>query len=1349
MKRPSVFPLLILSLTSAAFAAQERRVPRIAVLTPESYFDFIAAARTYEGKLQVDVFGTAVDPLVRSAKGVALGDYDLVFAVGGGSQFPFLADALDAAKARTKVLVMRSDLVSGNLDAASHPWLDQYRTSPTVENLRRLLAYLGTRFLAMGLPVEPPVEYPISGFYYPGAPGFFNTVDDFRTWYGRTHPRAAATSHSIGVVFNRLDYIRGQTTVVDALIREIEANQHVPVPFMFSGGMPLGRLLGSDGRPAVDVVITTSSRIDWQNTEAGIAAARHLTVPILQGVNHYRLTPEAWQASPTGLSPDLSFLLAMAERDGLIEPVVISARRVVPGGSDTKAILPAQVAWLVRRAVRWAALHQKPNSEKRVVVTFHAEGGGKGDVGGDLDHYMDVQGSLVEIMAAMRKRGYDLGSGPLPDLKTVSRDLSRRASNIGNWAPGEIARRVAAGDVELIPEETYTQWFHELPAEKQQQVIAAWGPPPGRIMVHSDAARRRFLVMPRLTYGNLLVVPHPDWGQTQDQRAMFARTALPPHHQYIAFFLWLRKQKKPDAWLNLFSNLVLQGGKMEGPAVDDWTALLQGDIPHIQPTPLHGNAGISGKRRTLAVTPTFTPAIVYSDLYGDLLELQDKLRRYRDQEEGALRESYARSIRDEAVRLHLDHDLEINAKQMPIEQLVGQLERYLADIRKQHMPAGTHVLGVAPAAGARLEMVTAMLGPDFVKSLATHASDAHVAARQLVAAVINDRMSPSAAQQKVLGHAAPSLDRALALAADYAARLDKTPQELEKILDVLDGRYLEPGPINDPVRNPDVLPPGRNSYMFDPSTLPTREAWTTAITLANQLIKQYREKHGAYPRKVGFVLWSSESSKNLGVSEAQMLYLLGVRPVWSSSGRVVDVELIPASELGRPRIDVFATASGLYRDHFLDKMLLLDKAVKLAASAKETDNRVAAGTAEVRAALRAAGESAQTADALATARIFSESVGSYSPNIQFLTKSGDFMKSDSQVTELYTSRMSHVYSADGVGKFNRHAFNANLKSLEAVSFSRSSNVLGTLEHPMVAAYFGGLSMAGRAVSGKSADMFVANLADPAAANTETLSRYLNRELRSRYFNPKWVSHMMAQGYDGSRFAAAFTSNLHLWDVTTPNLVTSEHWGEARDVYIRDKYKLGLDAFFEENNPFAKQAVAATLLDAAARGEWKATAAEKTEVARALAQSAAAHGLACEADLCRNRALVGQMRETLTASAETAPLFHQFQAALDTMAPPGPLSAAPAIPAQTQAARGARGSAKAPAPSRASTAGSAASPAGPAPAPQSAMVQGKVIEPASPPPASPRSSSRPLAVWLVGAFIILGLMAIGWWRGGSV
>jgi len=1345
--------LLLVAALGAVPAASQTRVPRIAVVATHNHFDLLAAARAYDGELQVDVFGTSNEPGLQPARETPLEDYDLVFAEGGGSQFLFLLDALEQAKSRTKVLVIRTDLIEGNINAAEHPWVEKYWDFPSATNLRRLLGYFGARILGGSMAVEAPTEYPTAGFYHPEAPRFFESLSAYRSWYDSARPRIAGAPSRrpvIGIAFHSRDHLRDQTEPVDALVREVEAQGGMPAPLMFSGAIPLEQLQDEAG--AVDAVITTSSRIDWYNTEAGVAAARSLGVPLLSGIHHYRLTPQEWRDSQTGLAPDLTRMTAMSERDGLIEPIVISAKVASPETGDTKEALGDQVAWRVRRAIAWANLRRESNAEKRVVVTFHAEGGGKGDVGSDLDDYLDVQGSLVEITRAMRERGYDLGSGDLPDLRTVTRDLSLRASNIGNWAPGELARRAAAGDVELIPEETYRRWFDELPAEKREQVTAMWGPPPGDIMVYVDEAGRRFLALPRVEYGNLLVAAHPDWGHLQNKRALFAREELPPHHQYIAFFLWLQREYKADFWLNLFSNIVLQGGKMEGPAAGDWTALLQGDIPHLRATALHGNGSVSNKRRALAVAATFSPSIVYSDLYGELLEIQAKLIQYRNQADGAVRASYEQSIRDEAVRLRLDRDLEIDAARLPIKELVGRLEEYLAGVRREHMPGGSHVLGVAPSGEKRVEMVTAMLGREFTDALESLAPDDPAIARRLVAAVIEDGRSPQDAQQEIVGRSTPLIAEALALAPDYAARLDATPQELSRILDVLDGRYMEPGPINDPVRNPDALPSGRNAYLFDPGAMPTREAWKTAGLLADQLLEQYQAKHGELPRKVGFVLWSGDTDTTLGVNEAQMLHLLGVRPVWDSRGRVVDVELIPSAELGRPRIDVFATTSGTYRDHYLDKMIMLDKAVKLAAAASaEPDNGVAARTAEIRAALLASGESAQTADRLATARVFSEAVGSYSPNIQFLAKSGDFYESTEQMTELYGNRLSHVYGDGQIGSFHRQVFSENLRSLDAAAFSRASNVLKTLDHPMVAAYFGGMAMASRSLSGKSPEMFISNLADPGAARTETLSQYFNRELRSRYFNPKWVSNMMERGYEGSRYPAAFTSHLQLWDTTTPELVESDHWREVRDIYVRDKHGLGLNAFFEEHNPFAKQSLTATLLDAAAHGQWEATEADRQELARILAESAIAHGLACEAELCRNRKLVGEMREALGGSADTAALFEAFQAALEAMQAPQPLSAAPAAPAPEQsagqpvpatAAQAARTEAAPPTPPVA-----AQPPVAPnTEAAESATVEGRVLETASAPPADRRDSSA--VGWASGLALALSLLGLGWRRGGQ-
>lgn len=1264
------FILLSLVLTTASAWAAPKR---IAVLSLHNESDFIEAAAAFPGVLSVDYFSTETGNLA-AVQNKDFSAYDLVFVEGGGNQFLYLVDTLERAKTKTKVFVFNTTVVTGNLPANEHPAILRYWDNISSENARRLLIYLGAKFLALALTVEPPVEFPDQAFYHPDAPDHFVSQETFLAWYGnydaaKPHHVFAAGKPSLAIAFNRQDYTKRNLAVIDALVREIERQGANAVPLMSKGGVAFTPHLLRNGEPLVDAVIFTGLRLNYFDYDGGLAQARALGVPLLWSPNHFRFSPEEFAKDAGGMAPAMTSASIFAERDGLIEPMIISGRRTADGPNDeAKEPIPEQIQWRVERALAWSALRRTPNAEKRLVLTFHSEGGGKSNTGSDPDAYLDAQASIVKLLDALKARGYDVGTPPLPDRDTLTRAMAERVSNVGNWAPAELHRRVQAGDVVTIPEATYTTWFHSLPAVRQQEVVRVWGPPPGNIMVATDKAGQRQLVFPRLQFGKLSVMPHPDWGYLQNDTALGSTGALPPHHHYIAFFLWMQREVRAHAWISLFTNLSLMPGKMEGPTRDEWPSLLVGNLPNLSPTPLQANGAPGNKRRTHAVAIGFMPNIVPAGLYGETLELSAKLGRWREHPEGALREESGQTLRDECARLQLGAALGLDPASAPLADLVRELDSYLGELRREHMPAGSHVFGEAPPEDTIAEMAAAMVGPP-LKAEVAKINPEPAQPLALVKRAIADDNSAEVAQTEILGRVNTSLTPLLQLARDYATRIRSASNELTALLNALDGRYLPPGPIDDPIRNPDTLPSGRVTYQFDPAAMPTREAWKAGLKLADDLIVHYRAKHGDYPQKVGFVLWSGESALNHGVGEAQILHLLGVRPVWNARGIVIDVEVVPASELGRPRIDVFVTTSGTYRDHFLGKIQLIDKAVRLASEQTDADNRVAIQSAKIRAAVLADGLDIARATNLASQRVYSSALGAYSPGVQFLAASGDgWQDGEKQMAELYANRMAHAYGTGTNGDFNRAAFNANLQGVEAASISRSSNVYGTLEHPMVAAYLGGLSLAVRQQTGRSTELFVADVRATDGIKSESLARFFSRELQSRYFNPDWIKRMMAQGYDGARYMEGLSENLTLWDATTPELVTDTHWREVRDTYIDDKLQLGLTDYLERHNPYARQAMLATLVENAERGYWQPTAEELARLTQQFAESVVAHGPACKAEICRNQSLTDAVGKALDAAPNLVPLAADFRASLATLKVPA-ATVDPTTPAGSQPVTG--------------------------------------------------------------------------------
>jgi len=392
------------------------------------------------------------------------------------------------------------------------------------------------------------------------------------------------------------------------------------------------------------------------------------------------------------------------------------------------------------------------------------------------------------------------------------------------------------------PIRTYETWFAALPATLRGQVAEMWGPPPGNVMTHTDGAGRRFVLIPRLQFGNVVIAAQPDWGYLQSNKALRSVNALPPHHQYLAFFLWMQHEWKAHAWVSPFTNIVLQRGKNEGPAWDDAIALMLGPTPHIHPERLGSNGGIANKRKGLAQVPGWYNLSTPADNAETYFELRARLLRYHGQPDPKVRVEYEPLIRAEVARTGLDRALDLATVAFP--EYATRVTDYLDELDRTNTPSGTKVLGEGPEAEVLVGMVYAMLGSEFREALTALGRDARTTGSVLINAVLIEGRPVDDAIATVLQTPSPVVRGHLARALDYAGRLAEAPRELTSILAALDGRWLEPGPMDDPIRKPASVPPGRTLYNFDQAAIPTAEAEVIGAKQAEALIAEHRAKHG-------------------------------------------------------------------------------------------------------------------------------------------------------------------------------------------------------------------------------------------------------------------------------------------------------------------------------------------------------------------------------------------------------------------------------------------------------------------------------------------------------------------------
>jgi len=347
--------------------------------------------------------------------------------------------------------------------------------------------------------------------------------------------------------------------------------------------------------------------------------------------------------------------------------------------------------------------------------------------------------------------------------------------------------------------------------------------------------------------------------------------------------------------------------------------------------------------------------------------------------------------------------------------------------------------------------------------------------------------------------------------------------------------------------------------------------------------------------------------RDFGVMEAQVLYLLGVRPIWNRNNLAIDVELIPAAELKRPRVDVFIAMGGLYKENFPSRVTLLDKAAKLAAAAPEPDNPVREHAQSMEARLLEKGYASERARELATAHIFGVKPGNTSgTNILYLVPRSGIWDKDDEITSVYMDNMSFVYTGKIWGEKIDGLYEEALKGTDTLLRVWASNMTSQLSNHHAYEYLGGLNMAVKKVTGKNPDAFIADVRDPSGARIRDFEEVLATNLASELLNKQWIESLKKNDYAGAGHMAELVKNTFGWSVTRPESISQQAWNDIYEIYTKDRYQLGLNEWFEKVSPHAQQEIAATLLEAARKDHWHATAQQIASLSRLYAESVRKH-----------------------------------------------------------------------------------------------------------------------------------------------
>lgn len=1045
----------------------------------------------------------------------------------------------------------------------------QYWLAGSDENVVGLVRFLVHRYAAGPRaawreipPAAPPLAYPETGLYHPRLPGRIGQ-DASRL------PSPRGPRGRVGLLLMRSYVLAGNTAHYDGVIAALEARGLAVVPAFASG---------LDNRPAIEAFFTRkgdgSASIDalvsltgfslvggpaYNDAAAAEATLARLDIPYLAAQALEFQTIEQWEAGARGLSPvEATMMVAIPELDGATAPMVYGGRSSASGADNQRdmRVHPERAGRLAARVARLVALRCTPRHERRIAIAlfnFPPNAGATGTAA-----FLSVYASLLNLLKALKADGYAV---ELPESLEALRDRILAGNSARHGTPANVHARIAAEE-------------HVRREPHLAQIEAQWGPAPGR---HQSDGSGLFVL--GAAFGNVFVGVQPAFGYEGDPMRLLFESGFAPTHAFSAFYRWIREDFGADAILHFGTHGALEfmPGKQTGLSDACWPERLIGDVPNVYLYAANNpSEGTLAKRRSAATMVSYlTPSLAAAGLYRGLIDLKASIERWRalEPEAAAERANLAALIQSQGAAVDLvpgepGWDGDLQARVTALWQAVTELEQTL-------IPHGLHVVGEGTPEQERIDLLLAL-------AEASHGIlPQRAGIEQLVA---------GSSYNEALKAAGLPLDETHRTAFAELARVGRQLEqdtELPALLRALDGRFIAPVAGGDLLRNPSVLPTGRNLHGFDPYRLPSAFAVAEGARQVERILARYASEGRALPESVALVLWGTDNLKTEGGPIAQALALIGATPRFDGYGRLAGASLVPLDTLGRPRIDAVVTLSGIFRDLLPLQTRLLAEASYLAATADEPVER----NFVRKHALAIQAEQGCDLETAAL-RVFSNAEGAYGANVNHLVDSGRWNDED-EICETFARRKSFAYGRSGRPAPQRALMKSVLARVDLAYQNLDSVEVGvtSVDH-----YFDGLGGMGRAVARAKGEAVPIYISDQTRGEgrVRSLDEQVALETRTRMLNPKWYEGMLGHGYEGVRQIEAHLTNTVGWSATTGAV---QPW-----IYQRITETFVLDPAMRERmsslNPTASARVAGRLIEAHRRGFWSPDAATRAALDRA-------------------------------------------------------------------------------------------------------------------------------------------------------
>ena len=909
-------------------------------------------------------------------------------------------------------------------------------------------------------------------------------------------------------------------------------------------------------------------------------------------------TEASWEEGLNGLSArDIAMNVALPEVDGRILSRAISFKGEAFFDEATECPIATykargdRVTFVAALAANWASLRRTAPAQRQVALILANYPNKDGRLANGVG--LDTPASAVHALALLQQAGYGVKNAP----ETSAELMEQIMAGPTNWLTDRATR---TGGL-LLPIADYMAHYQTLPYEPRAQLEERWGAPESDPFFDPKDGGFKLSI---LRFGNVTLGLQPARGYNIDPVETYHSPDLIPPHNYLAFYFWIRHHQKAQATVHMgkHGNLEWLPGKALALSDSCLPEAILGPMPHVYPFIVNDpGEGTQAKRRAQAVIiDHLTPPLTRAETYGPLRDLEALVDEYY--EAAGIDPRRIEHLRREILTLTatsgLDKDIGFEGHETGD---LAKLDAYLCELKEAQIRDGLHIFGQTPEGvqlrdltialariprgsgqGADASLLRAMAGDlalgfdpldcdlaapwtgdkpaplsDITAERWRSTGDTVERLELLAQALIDGtRDAPGRQSAQVMAHIRQNISPNVAACG---------PMEAQGLLTALDGKFVPPAPSGAPTRGRlDVLPTGRNFYSVDSRAVPTPTAWALGWKSANLLIDKHLQDHGDWPRALLLTAWGTANMRTGGDDIAQCLALMGVKPKWDSANRrVTGFEVIPASTLGRPRVDVTLRISGFFRDAFPGLIDLVDSAARAVLALDEPEDVNPAKS-------NGAG-----------ARVYGSKPGAYGAGLQALIDER-IWDSQADFGKAYLEWGSYAYGKGRQGARDRSGFETRLGQVDAIVQNQDNREHDLLDSDDYYQFEGGAAAAVQSLQGQARPIYHNDHSRPERPLIRSLDDEMARVIRSRVLNPKWIDGVKRHGYKGAFEIAATVDYMFAFAATT-GAVKSHHFDAIEAAFLEDD---DTRDFIAEANAPALREIAQRLQEAIDRDLWQ-------------------------------------------------------------------------------------------------------------------------------------------------------------------